>query len=173
MRNIPFGSVQNSSHESFPIDLLHGWCSGILKNMLYFALTVIVKFDPDDNVHNRLATLSAKMSQLPIFPSVPGFGNVKFHKGISKLMKSNDFVSSLNSGDSTMTCGGGYHSKHLVSMLLHILLCIGWDGQILSNAQVKFKSEDESKCATVHPLQVLSKTVYNALSVYLMCRRPM
>ena len=80
--NCPFGDLTSGINTCIPLDLLHGFCGGVLKNVLFFLLAILIKCNPKSDYRSRMTTLSERMANMPTFPNVPGFAKAKFQQGI-------------------------------------------------------------------------------------------
>ena len=65
-----------------PVDLLHGFCSGLFKNVLAISMSILV------NIYGIecFAEIEERMARLPRFPTVAGFSEVRFPNGMLLLM---------------------------------------------------------------------------------------
>ena len=77
----------------------------------------------------------------------------------------------MKKGGSIMSAGAGYHSKHLATMLLHAILCMGWDGSVISKELTTFTSTSDDISTAVNPSSIVFKCVYSAVLTYMNCRR--
>ena len=166
----PYGT-----YGSVPMDLLHGWCSGIIKSMLQYTLSALNNMEGIRGgvAYRPFTCLENRMNKMPRFPYIPGFCPTKFNHGVSELLNSGDKKRNLASGGSSMSCGGGYHSKHLVTMYLHMIMCCSTDNSVAPNYQIQlqYKSGGSKKLLSVNPLQIILKTAYIVLSTYFELRR--
>jgi len=123
-----------SNHLLFPPDLLHTVCGGVLKNFIFWAFVIIIKVsEVDGNFKDSAATLDDLISAFPIQQSCPTKG-LRFPKGISDFCKA---ASSYGiSSKETSTSGlGGIDHQYIPSLVLQLLLAIGFDGDILPNTK--------------------------------------
>ena len=80
--NCPFGDLTYGINSIVPVDLLHGFCGGVLKNVLFFFLAILIKCNPKSDYRDRMTTLCERMANMPRYPNVPGFAKTRFQQGI-------------------------------------------------------------------------------------------
>ena len=91
--------------------------------------------------------------------------------GIYGLIESTKTSAAVKKGASIMNSAGGFQSKQLVSMLLHAILCMGWDGKVLSTREETYSSTNEKLSVRINPSVLVYKCVFIALLTYMKCRR--
>ena len=91
--------------------------------------------------------------------------------GIYSLIDNTKTSSAVKKGASIMNSAGGFQSKQLVSMLLHVILCMGWDGKVLYNREDTYYSSNRKLSVRVNPSAFVYKCVHIALLTYMKCRR--
>ena len=62
------------------MDLLHGWCAGLFKNVLAASLAILLKI-VGDRYGPVFATIEKHMSSIKRFPTCAGFSSTVFKNG--------------------------------------------------------------------------------------------
>ena len=79
--SIPMGGAISNCFGATPLDILHGWCAGIVKYVLHISLCILLVVSGDNYV-NTFSVIEERMARIPRFPSAPGFAKTKFNHGI-------------------------------------------------------------------------------------------
>ena len=82
---IPFGPFTAGIHCSVPMDLLHGWCAGLFKNVLAASLAILLKIG-GDSYGPVFATIEKHMSTIKRFPTCAGFSTTVFKNGLYHIV---------------------------------------------------------------------------------------
>lgn len=82
---IPTGPSRSGVHNASPMDLLHGWCAGVFKNVLAGALAIILKSE-ETLKGNQIARIEGRMASMKRFPTCAGFAPTVFKNGAYKMI---------------------------------------------------------------------------------------
>ena len=112
-----------------PPDVLHTVLSGILKDWIFNTAVIISKIAlSNQNYRFSLQKLDIKLSNFPTAQSMPFYMH-KFDNGVTPYLKK---ATGENKGLSTSGLGGINHQQ-IPSLVLQMLICIGYNGEIIPN----------------------------------------
>ena len=75
------GATTHLAYGATPMDLLHGWCAGLVKYMLAISLCILLVAS-GENYGQVFAVIEERMGHMPRFPESPGFSKTKFFHGV-------------------------------------------------------------------------------------------
>ena len=75
------GSASSLAYGATPMDILHGWCAGIMKYMLSISLCILLVVT-GESYAQVFAVIEERMGHIPRFPESPGFAKLKFLHGM-------------------------------------------------------------------------------------------
>ena len=169
------GAHKHGIFGATPVDLLHGFCSGLFKNVLSITMSILMK------IYGIVVfeTIEERMSRMPRFPSVAGYSNVRFpngtmliivfvlhQTGLSRFIDSPENISSMQSGNSSLGCGIGMHSKDYATLLVQLGMCL----QTHLNLPI-YSFLTDSTLRSTHPQHLIRQSILAVVSVYMEIRR--
>ena len=127
--DLPLPHLSFNPYMYAPPDVLHTILSGILKDWIFNTVVIISKISlSKQNYRFSLQKLDIKLSNFPTAQSMP-FPMHKFADGVTPYLKK---ATGENKTLSTSGLGGINHQQ-IPSLVLQMLLCIGYNGDIIPN----------------------------------------
>ena len=127
--DLPVPYLSFNPYTYAPPDVLHTVLSGILKDWIFNTVVIISKISlSDPSYRHNLQKLDIKLANFPTAQSMP-FHMHKFDEGVTPYIKK---ATGENKGLSTSGLGGINHQQ-IPSLVLQMLICIGYNGEIIPN----------------------------------------
>ena len=171
------GPSRNRIHNATPMDLLHGWCAGVFKNVLATALAILLKTS-GENYGVVFSEIEMRMRSMKRFPTCAGYAQSVFKNGSYKMfvwlfvtlrIGISDFVSTrqhrvaLLGTSCSLTVGLGYHSKDFATILVHLGFAL--------MTTVDHTRQGNNLVHGINARQLIVKTIFAALACYMELRR--
>ena len=155
---------------NYIVDLLHVFCSGIMKAVLLWIVIIIheISKSEDKNFNKSIGVLDDRLVNFPMIPEVPHVNKCYFRKGLSFI------VATKSKKERTLTTGstGGFKSLDYVSALVQMYFVIGNNGDILPNTNnYSFRRKGKRGIYVGNVTKKVLNTIAALLDCYFLCKK--